>query len=361
MAVRRILKSSPYHSDDAFLSEVTDHCSNPRAASGSPAGMVSTIIPVFNRPELVRQAVVSVLKQRYRPIELILVNDGSTDETPLILDFLAEEYPNEVLVIHKSNEGPGAARQTGIDAARGEFIEFLDSDDLLLPEKFSLQVKGLRGDPKAGISYGVTLVEDSRTGERRVTHGTDRVHREIFPEVLSARLWATLTPLYRRSVCDAIGPWSHRRILEDWDYDCRAGLLGVKLHYCDTPVAVIRHGLAEHAGLAWQRSDDALRDRAAVYRDVLGYAQRAGIPPDAPAMRQFVRSLFWVARIAGSRGLTEEASVLYDLARENTAGPRWDYRVFGVAKALFGWKLAGRLVDLAHSKRVDSGGKSSTS
>src|SRR5215475_1428390 len=108
-----------------------------------PEGLVSTIIPVFNRFVVLHEAVASVLAQTYRPIEIIVVNDGSTDETGREAEALAEAH-SELRVIHRENGGPGEARETGRRAARGEFIQYLDSDDLLLPTKFALQVAGLR-------------------------------------------------------------------------------------------------------------------------------------------------------------------------------------------------------------------------
>src|SRR5215472_7466164 len=106
-------------------------------------GLASTIIPVHNRALLLRQAVASVLAQTYRPIEIIIVDDGSTDDTAREAEALAKAYSG-VRAIHRSNGGPGAARETGRLAANGEFIQYLDSDDLLLPNKFELQVNGLR-------------------------------------------------------------------------------------------------------------------------------------------------------------------------------------------------------------------------
>jgi glycosyltransferase involved in cell wall biosynthesis len=90
-------------------------------------GLVSTIIPVYNRPALLREAVVSVLAQTYRPVEIIVVDDGSTDETGHEAEALAEAHP-EVHTIHQENGGPGAAREMGRLAASGEFIQYLDSD-----------------------------------------------------------------------------------------------------------------------------------------------------------------------------------------------------------------------------------------
>ena len=117
--------------------------------------LVSTIIPVHNRPALLQEAVTSVLAQTYRPIEIIIVNDGSNDETGPVAEALAEAYP-EVRVIHRENGGAGAARETGRLAARDEFIQYLDSDDLLLPKRFEFQVSGLRQCSDCAVSYGKT-------------------------------------------------------------------------------------------------------------------------------------------------------------------------------------------------------------
>src|SRR4030067_1283242 len=97
--------------------------------------LVSTIIPVYNRSMLLKQAVQSVLAQTYRPIEIIIVDDGSTDDTTHTADNLALQYPHMVNVIHQTNKGPGLAREAGRLSAQGDFIEYVDSDDILLPKK----------------------------------------------------------------------------------------------------------------------------------------------------------------------------------------------------------------------------------
>src|SRR5579871_51520 len=93
-------------------------------------GLVSTIIPVYNRPMMLREAVASVLSQTYRPIEVIIVDDGSTDQTPVVAEEVTRANPLEVVFVRKANSGPGPTRETGRLAARGEFIQYLDSDDL---------------------------------------------------------------------------------------------------------------------------------------------------------------------------------------------------------------------------------------
>lgn len=99
--------------------------------------LVSTIIPTFNRAHLVPEAIDSVLRQTYPNVEIIVVDDGSTDETQECL----KRYGNRIKLIKQENAGPSAARNRGIAAAQGALIAFLDSDDLWLPEKLERQVR----------------------------------------------------------------------------------------------------------------------------------------------------------------------------------------------------------------------------
>ncbi|HEX2061491.1 MAG TPA: glycosyltransferase family A protein, partial [Thermoanaerobaculia bacterium] len=213
-------------------------------ASAAP-GLVTTIIPVFNRPVMLREAVESVLAQTYRPIEVVVVDDGSTDDTPAVADALAAAHP-EVRVIHQPNRGVGLAREAGRLAARGEFIQHLDSDDVLYPRKFELQVAGLRAHPECGASYGWTksrlpdgtfeAAPAKRTGERIET---------MFPAMLAQRWWHTPTPLYRASLVERAGAWLGLQNEEDWEYDARVASAGVRLHYVADWLVEVRHHAQE--------------------------------------------------------------------------------------------------------------------
>lgn len=147
--------------------------------------LVTTIIPVYNRSEMLQEAVRSVLEQTYRPIEIILVNDGSTDNTAEVLDRMAAEYPDLIKVVHKDNGGPGLAREAGRIVARGEYIQYLDSDDWLLPGKFKIQVKALQDDPTCGIAYGITRLVDNN-GEilKEPSKCTGQKFEYLFPKLL---------------------------------------------------------------------------------------------------------------------------------------------------------------------------------
>ncbi len=87
--------------------------------------MISVIMPCFNAESYIEEAVDSVLKQTYKPIQLIVVDDGSTDKTPLIL----QKYKNHITFVRQTNMGPGPARNSGLERVQGDFVAFLDADD----------------------------------------------------------------------------------------------------------------------------------------------------------------------------------------------------------------------------------------
>ncbi len=115
--------------------------------------MISVILPTYNRAGFLERAMGSVLAQRCPCGELIVVDDGSTDETPALVARLAARSPIAVRLLHQENRGAAAARNTGIGAARGEFLAFLDSDDRWLPQKLALQAAALQANPGKLIAH----------------------------------------------------------------------------------------------------------------------------------------------------------------------------------------------------------------
>ena len=109
--------------------------------------LVSVIIPVYNGARFLRAALESVFAQTYRPLEVIVVDDGSADDSGVI----AQSFP-EVRYIRQENQGVAAARNNGLKAARGEFFAFLDQDDLWTPEKLKLQLEHLLNNPELGYT-----------------------------------------------------------------------------------------------------------------------------------------------------------------------------------------------------------------
>lgn len=309
-------------------------------------GVVSTIIPVYNRPALLREAVNSVLSQSYRPIEIVIVDDGSTDDTPQVAAAMQSSYPHEVHIVRIPNGGPGVAREAGRRVACGEFIQYLDSDDLLLPEKFERQVTGLKQSAGCSISYGQTRYQeiDGKVFERPLKR-TGEVIETLFPSMFEARWWDTSTPLYRRALTDRGGAWSTLRSEEDWEYDCRLARFGARLHYCPIFVSTTR----SHKGFSLSNGGwtdvQQLADRAKAHELILGHGRAAGISHTAPEMQHFARELFLLSRQCGAAGLRKQSERLFDLAREASVarGDAMDFRLYRAAAKVLGWTTAGSL------------------
>lgn len=310
-------------------------------------GLVSTIIPVFNRASLLREAVQSVLDQTYRPIEIIIVDDESTDDTPECIRELISANPETIRSARQKNSGPGAARETGRLMAHGEFIQYLDSDDRLLPEKFARQVLALAEQPEAGVAYCYTRY--LRIGEAPYPapwKGSGRTLSSMFPTFLNERWWDTPTPLYRRSVCDRAGPWTNLRLEEDWEYDCRIAALDTKLVHClDFLVEVRDHG-GERLCRGHALDPKRLKIRSQSQRLILEHAVRAGLNEASPNMQQFSRSLFLLSRQCGAAGLCAESKLLFSLSKRVCGGSKFtriDYFLYDVLASAIGWNNAGKI------------------
>ena len=115
------------------------------------SGLVSVVVPAYNCVLYLQQAIESIRAQTYRPIEIIVVDDGSTDDTPNLIKTLGDD----IIYIRQPNGGPAKARNKGINAATGEFIAFLDADDVWLPSKLQKQIDYLVTHREAALVYSL--------------------------------------------------------------------------------------------------------------------------------------------------------------------------------------------------------------
>lgn len=112
--------------------------------------LVSVIIPVYNGEKYLAEAIESVLAQAHRPIEIIVVDDGSSDHSADV----ARSFPETVRYYYQNNSGSAAARNKGVQEARGSLLAFVDADDLWVKEKLSLQMPMLEADPAPDMVFG---------------------------------------------------------------------------------------------------------------------------------------------------------------------------------------------------------------
>ena len=301
------------------------------------SALVSVVIPVPDRARWLPAAVQSALAQRHPQVEVLLCDDGSTDGTERTIDELAARAPDRIRVLHLPPRGPGPAREAGRLASRGEFIQYLDSDDLLLPEKFSLQIAALRARPECGIAYGITRLVDE-PGRILVDpfKWTGREIPRLFPGLLVDRWWCTHTPLYRRETCDRIGPWSDLRYSQDWEYDARAGALAMPLAFVNQPVSHHRQhaGVRQTQGGRWLAPPDQIR----FFRALWAGALAAGVSGEAPETKHFVRWTFAAARAAARAGDGASAAELLALAESAAPGPARALRIYRRLSERLGWR-----------------------
>ena len=134
--------------------------------------MISVIVPAYNSSETLFETVRSIMDQTYSDIEIIIVNDGSEDETKKVMDLLEEQYPDKIVCIHTENQGVTSARMSGISAAKGEWIGFCDSDDVIEKDMYEILLKNAL-KYGAQISHcGYQMISD--TGEVRYFYDTER-------------------------------------------------------------------------------------------------------------------------------------------------------------------------------------------
>jgi glycosyltransferase involved in cell wall biosynthesis len=187
----------------------------------SDGPLVSVIIPTYNRRALLKESIESVLAQSYQNLELIVVDDGSTDGTD---ELVRANWP-AIRYVWQPNAGDAAARNRGLDLVRGELIAFQDSDDLWQPEKLALQVALLRDRAEVGVVCASRRLMDERgkiSPKRwRLTHSgwvTEAMFRSMFVIMPST--------VVRRSVVDCVGRFStDLTVTSDYEYWLRASLV----------------------------------------------------------------------------------------------------------------------------------------
>ncbi len=179
----------------------------------SPVPVISVLIPAYNRAWSLARAIDSVLRQSLHEFELIVVDDGSTDNTRAIL----EAYGDSIRVLRQENAGVSAARNAGIRASSGEFVAFLDSDDEWLPEKLRIQYAFFENHPQVRICQ--TLERWIRNG--RFVNAPDSHKKKpdfIFAESLRKCMITCSSVMIRRSLLDETGLFNEALpACEDYD------------------------------------------------------------------------------------------------------------------------------------------------
>lgn len=194
--------------------------------------LISTIIPVYNGEAFLAEAIQSVLIQNYKPLEIIIVDDGSTDGSAQV----AASCRGNIRYTYQSNKGAPAARNKGLKMARGDIISFLDADDLWSEDKLELQIRRMNKNPSVQVVLG-------RTQKLQLTKVLDEKPKfEPFANpVVDLHLGSAL---FKRSVFDEVGFFDERMpYCDDWDWFTRAREIGISMViYREVTLFYRKHG-----------------------------------------------------------------------------------------------------------------------
>src|SRR5215207_3618778 len=178
------------------------------------AALVTVVIPCYNQAHFLEEAIESVLAQSHPNFEIIVIDDGSTDDTSEV----AERYPG-VRLFRQDNQGLAAARNAGLWRSKGEYLVFLDADDRLLPWALEVGLKHLNAHPECAFVSGYyrpIAVDGSPLSLPQQQHRTEKDHYlELLREGPS---WPPVTVMFRRSVFESVGGFdASLRAAEDYD------------------------------------------------------------------------------------------------------------------------------------------------
>jgi glycosyltransferase involved in cell wall biosynthesis len=265
--------------------------------SNSP--LVSVIIPTYNQGTLLARAIDSALAQTYPHKEIIVVNDGSTDD---ITRRTAANYVEHILYIERPNGGVAAARNTGLDAARGDLVALLDQDDVWLPGKLEKEVAVLTAHPEVGLVHSSYYLIDEQNNRTGVVQLPERAWKPL-PDLLLEVQVSACTTLFRRQIVDAVGHFDPAlNGSDDWDLWLRIAAAGHLFHCVGEPLAEYRvhPGMTSRDDLMMARTALAVLDK---------FYSCPSLPPEAIAYRD--RAYFnrhaWAVSLYYGLGNLDEA------------------------------------------------------
>ena len=211
---------------------------------------VSVIIPTYNRAGYLKQSLESVLAQTYRNLEVIVVNDGSTDETKTKL----EPYLNRISYFEKSNGGKSSALNLGLKHISGEYVWVFDDDDIALPELVASHISVFESQPEVGFVYSGYAFFEGKDADNVIetVEATAHPDGEMLGQLLSGNFISGVSVVVRRQCYDRVGIYDERLIrAQDYDMWIRLTRAGFKAGVIRRPLVRVR----KHDGMRGSEED----------------------------------------------------------------------------------------------------------
>lgn len=283
---------------------------------------LSVIIASYNHQDYIAETLKSLEKQTFQDFEIIVVDDGSTDKTVEVI----RSSPSRAHVFTQENQGVVAARNRGISLAKGEYICFVDSDDIVLPDRFTRQVKKLDDDPELGLVFADALIIDSKS--RQIGKFSD-----VYPvvpgdaaEMLAMHYCFTpmITVMVRAEVLKRTGPFEKPGPISEYMKWIEIAHIS-KVHYEPEPLGCWRRHQTSISKKA-NKVKSYAKTRAALKRTLRKYPElqaKIGKKIVKRFSRSYFLTAFWLAaegNIRRARKYYCKAVKLYPLSFENWGG-----------------------------------------
>jgi len=227
---------------------------------------VSVIIPTYNRADLLPRAIKSVLSQTFQDFELIIVDDGSTDNTKEIVKSF-QNKDERIKYVYQDNQGESGARNTGLRESQGEYIAFLDSDDEWLPEKLEKQLELFQHSDKKNLGFvscNALIKEGDRAREYKIPR-----YRKNFEELLKGNfICSPSSVIIKNKVFNSVGGFDKKlKMGPDWDMWIR---IAQKYDFDFVPEPLFKYYVHE----GWINLSDEKRDLEYIFQKYRKYYER---------------------------------------------------------------------------------------
>lgn len=223
---------------------------------------VSVIIPVYNAEKYIKRTIDSVLNQTYNDFEIIVIDDGSTDNSKKILD----EYKDKVRYFYQNNSGVSSARNNAIKLSSGKYIALLDQDDLWYPQKLEIQINYLKEHPDTALLYSdCNYIDENDNINFRLFEKNKSYQGNVFKELIIDNFIPIPTVLIKKEVLEKVGLFlENYTFAEEHELYIRIAK-DHKIGYIDEPLA----GYRVHDSNLSKQIDRSIKEDISVKEDVL--------------------------------------------------------------------------------------------